>query len=62
VKTNQNSWQFLYGTSDTSMDRVSEISATYFDFGALPKTNTQSTDNTVTDSNTTTTEDTSFGP
>ena len=62
VKTNQNSWQFLYGTSETSMNRVAEISASYFDFGSLPKTNTQSTDNTVTDSNTTTTEDTSFGP
>lgn len=61
VKTNQNSWQFLYG-ADTSMNRVAEISATYFDFGALPKTNTQSSDNTVTDSNTTTTEDASFGP
>jgi hypothetical protein len=58
VKTNQNSWQFLYGTSDTSMNRVAEISASYFDFGSLPKTNTQSTDNTVTDSSNV---DTSFG-
>lgn len=49
VKTNQNSWQFLYG-ADTSMNRVAEISASYFDFGGLPKTNTQSTDNTLFDS------------
>jgi hypothetical protein len=47
VKTNENSWKFLYG-NDTSMDRVAEISATYFDFGKAPKTQTVSTDPTTT--------------
>jgi hypothetical protein len=41
VKTNQNSWQFLY-PNDVSMNRVSEIMQTYFDFGGTPKTQTQS--------------------
>jgi hypothetical protein len=48
VKTNQNNWQFIY-SGDTSMNRVSEISNTFFDFGSPPKTNTQSSDTTVTD-------------
>jgi hypothetical protein len=48
VKTNQNNWQFIYA-GDTSMNRVSEISNTFFDFGAPPKTNTQSSETTVTD-------------
>ena len=48
VKTNQNNWQFIYA-GDTSMNRVSEISNTFFDFGSPPKTNTQSSDTTVTD-------------
>lgn len=47
VKTNQNNWQFLY-PNDTSMNRVSEISNTYFDFGSPPKTQTQSSETTVT--------------
>ena len=47
VKTNQSSWQFLYA-NDTSMNRVSAISNTYFDFGKPPQTNTQSTDTTTT--------------
>ena len=48
VKTNQNNWQFIY-SGDTSMNRVSEISNTFFDFGSPPKTNTQSSETTVTD-------------
>lgn len=50
VKTNKSSWQFIY-PNDTSMDRVSEISNTYFDFGAPPKTQTQASDTTTTDAN-----------
>ena len=48
VKTNQSNWQFIYA-GDTSMNRVSEISNTFFDFGAPPKTNTQASETTVTD-------------
>ena len=48
VRTNKSNWQFIYGTSETSMNRVSEISNTYFDFGSPPKTNTQSSETTVT--------------
>ena len=48
VKTNQNNWQFIY-SGDTSMNRVSEISNTFFDFGSPPKTNTQASETTVTD-------------
>jgi hypothetical protein len=51
VKTNQNNWQFLY-TSDTSMNRVSEISNQYFDFGSPPKTQTQSSETTVVENTT----------
>jgi hypothetical protein len=40
VKTNQKSWQQFY-PNDTSMNRVAEITSTYFDFGAPPKENTQ---------------------
>lgn len=47
VKTNQSNWQFIY-SGDTSMNRVSEISNTFFDFGAPPKTQTQSSETTVT--------------
>jgi len=47
VKTNQNNWQFLY-PNDTSMNRVSEISNTFFDFGSPPKTQTQASETTVT--------------
>jgi hypothetical protein len=47
VKTNQSSWQFIY-PNDTSMNRVSEISNTFFDFGAPPKTQTQASETTVT--------------
>jgi len=47
VKTNTNNWQFIY-PNDTSMNRVSEISNTFFDFGAPPKTQTQSSETTVT--------------
>lgn len=42
VRTNKDSWQFTY-PSDASMNRVSEISNTFFDFGAPPKRQTQST-------------------
>ena len=48
VRTNKSNWQFIYGTSETSMNRVSEIANTYFDFGSPPKTNTQSSETTVT--------------
>lgn len=47
VKTNKNNWQFIYA-GDTSMNRVAEISNTYFDFGSPPKTNTQASETTVT--------------
>ena len=47
VKTNQSNWQFIY-PNDTSMNRVSEISNTYFDFGAPPQRQTQSSETTVT--------------
>jgi hypothetical protein len=40
VRTNINSWQFIY-PDDISMNRVSEITATYFDFGSPPQTSTQ---------------------
>lgn len=48
VKTNQNNWQFIYA-GDTSMNRVSEISNTFFDFGSPPKTQTQASETTVTE-------------
>ena len=48
VKTNQNNWQFIYA-GDTSMNRVSEISNTFFDFGSPPKTNTQASETTFTE-------------
>jgi hypothetical protein len=41
VKTNLNSWQYIY-PDDLSMSRVSEITATYFDFGAPLQMATQS--------------------
>jgi hypothetical protein len=47
VKTNKNNWQFIY-PNDTSMNRVSEISNQYFDFGSPPLTQTQSSETTVT--------------
>lgn len=47
VKTNQSNWQFIY-PNDTSMNRVSEISNTYFDFGAPPQRQTQSSETTTT--------------
>jgi hypothetical protein len=53
VKTNQNSWQFIYG-ADTSMDRVAEISSTYFDFGKPPKVQTQASDTTTINTDNTT--------
>ena len=46
VKTNKSNWQFIY-SGDTSMNRVSEISNTYFDFGQPPKTQTQASETTV---------------
>lgn len=47
VRTNQNSWQSLYA-ADTSMNRVAEISNTYFDFGSPPQTQTQASETTTT--------------
>ena len=35
LRTNQTAWQALY-SGDTSMDRVTQISNTYFDFGGTP--------------------------
>mgnify|MGYP003340971509 FL=1 len=40
VKTNVVSWQAFY-PNDTSMSRVAQIQSTYFDFGAPPKQQTQ---------------------
>ena len=51
VRTNKSNWQFIYGVNETSMNRVSEISNTYFDFGSPPKTNTQSSETTITSEN-----------
>jgi hypothetical protein len=48
VRTNKSNWQFIY-PNDTSMNRVTEISNTYFDFGAPPKTQTQASETTVVD-------------
>jgi hypothetical protein len=48
MKTNQDAWQFVYGTSETSMNRVAQISNTYFDFGSPPMTQTQASETTVT--------------
>ena len=36
MRTNQKSWQFVYGSSETSMNRVSLISNQFFDFGSPP--------------------------
>ena len=47
VKTNQTMWQYYYA-NDVSMNRVAEVSNTYFDFGSPPKTNTQASETTVT--------------
>lgn len=43
VKTNKDSWNFFH-PGDTSMDRVSEISNTYFDFGRPPTSGSVATD------------------
>jgi len=37
LRTNQKSWQFFY-PGDTSMNRVTQISNQYFDFGKPPQT------------------------
>lgn len=47
VKTNKNSWQSFY-PNDVSMNRVAEISNTYFDFGKPPNKQTQASETTVT--------------
>ena len=47
----ENNWQFIY-PNDTSMNRVSEISNTFFDFGSPPKTQTQASETTTTLDNT----------
>ena len=47
VNTNQNNWQFIY-PNDTSMNRVSQISNQFFDFGSPPKTETQASETTTT--------------
>ena len=48
MKTNQDAWQFVYGTSETSMNRVAQISNTFFDFGSPPMSQTQASETTVT--------------
>ena len=48
MRTNQDAWQFVYGTSETSMNRVAQIANTYFDFGAPPQKQTQASETTVT--------------
>ena len=48
MRTNQDAWQFVYGTSETSMNRVAQISNTFFDFGSPPMTQTQASETTVT--------------
>jgi hypothetical protein len=47
IKTNQNSWQLFY-SGDTSMNRVAQISNTYFDFGSPPMMQTQASETTIT--------------
>lgn len=42
IKTNQKSWQYFY-PNDTSMNRVSVIASTYFDFGKAPIGGSQAT-------------------
>lgn len=41
IRTNENNWKQLYA-SDASMNRVAAISGQYFDFGAPPKSGSQS--------------------
>lgn len=48
VKTNVVSWQSFYA-NDTSMSRVAAIQSTYFDFGAPPKVQTQTSDTSQVD-------------
>jgi hypothetical protein len=47
MKTNKSNWQFTY-PADTSMNRVSEISNQYFDFGKPPQKQTQASETTIT--------------
>lgn len=47
IKTNKSSWQSFY-PNDVSMNRVAEISNTYFDFGKPPQKQTQASETTVT--------------
>jgi hypothetical protein len=49
AKTNQTMWQYLY-PNDVSMNRVSEISNSYFDFGSPPKRQTQASETTTFES------------
>jgi len=46
IKTNLSTWQQRYA-SDTSMSRVAAITGRYFDFGAPPKSGSQSDPGTV---------------
>ena len=52
IKTNQKNWQVFY-PNDTSMNRVSEIANTYFNFGTPPTTQTQASETTITQIRTT---------
>lgn len=53
IKTNKQSWQDFY-PNDTSMDRVSVIASTYFDFGKAPLGGGQSEATVPVESTTTT--------
>lgn len=48
IKTNLTTWQQRY-PADTSMSRVAAIAGQYFDFGAPPKSGSQSDPGTVTE-------------
>lgn len=50
IKTTTKAWQFLY-PGDTSMDRVPVIAATYFDFGAKPKSGSQAASRAIDSAN-----------
>jgi hypothetical protein len=47
IKTSPTVWQYYYA-NDVSMNRVAEISNSYFDFGSPPKTQTQASETTIT--------------
>jgi hypothetical protein len=36
-RTNRDTWSYLYGNTDTSMDSVERLNGAYFDFGVPVK-------------------------